>query len=278
MSEAPNSALGLIAGQGELPLAAARGARAAGRRIVAIGFEGLTDPGLGALAEVSWLEPGHVGQALDTLSAAGVIEAVMLGKVPKAGLLGGDGGVEPDSRGRALLQSVCDRSDDTILAAVADLLSDHGIALLEQAAVLPTLVAGAGVLGSLLPTAEQRADVAYGFGVAKAIAALDVGQTVVVKQGAVLAVEAIEGTDAAIRRAGDIASGACVVKVAKSSQDPRFDVPTIGPETLAAVVDAQAGLLAFEAERTLVIARERLVAEADAHGIVLLGTVSGAVA
>ncbi|MBW2269352.1 MAG: UDP-2,3-diacylglucosamine diphosphatase LpxI [Deltaproteobacteria bacterium] len=276
MSQAPVGSLGLIAGQGELPLAAARSV--AGRRIVAIGFEGLTDPGLAALAEVVWLDPGQVGQALGALRAAGVREAVMLGKVPKAGLLGDGSGVEPDVRARRLLAGLRDRSDDAILAAVADLLAEHGIALLEQAAVLPSLVAAEGVLGSLLPTVEQRVDVAYGFNVAKAIAALDVGQTVVVKQGAVLAVEAIEGTDATIRRAGAITSGACIVKVAKPGQDPRFDVPTIGPDTLFAAREAGAGLLAFEAGHTLVIARERLVAEADAHGIVVLGTAGGAVA
>ena len=209
MSEAPSTALGLIAGQGELPLAAARSARAGGRRIVAIGFEGLTDPGLTALAEVAWLDPGQVGEALGRFRAAGVREAVMLGTLPKAGLLGDAGGVEPDVRARELLPGLRDRGDDAILAAVVDLLSDHGIVLLEQMAVLPALVATEGVLGALLPTAEQRADVAYGFGVAKAIAALDVGQTVVVKQGAVLAVEAIDGTGATIRRAGAIASDAC---------------------------------------------------------------------
>ena len=278
MNEAPSTALGLIAGQGELPLAAARSARARGRRIVAIGFGGLTDPGLTALAEVAWLDPGQVSEALGRFRAAGVREAVMLGKVPKAGLLGAAAGVEPDARARELLLGLRDRGDDAILAAVADLLSDHGIVLLKQMAVLPALVAGEGVLGSLLPTAEQRADVAYGFGVAKAIAALDVGQTVVVKRGAVLAVEAIDGTDATIRRAGAIARDACIVKVAKPGQDPRFDVPAIGPDTLAAARDAGAGLLAFEAGRTLVIARERLVAEADADGMVLLGTAGGAVA
>jgi DUF1009 family protein len=270
--------LGLIAGQGELPLAAARSARAAGRRVVAIGFEGLTDPGLATLAEVAWLDPGQVGKALGALRAAGVCEAVLLGKVPKAGLLGDRGGVAPDSRAEQLLLELRDRGDDAILGAVAQLLAEHGIALLEQAAVLPQLVAGEGVLGALLPSAEQRADVAFGFGVAKAIAALDVGQTVVVKQGAVLAVEAIDGTDATIRRAGAIVAGSCIVKVAKPSQDPRFDVPTIGPDTLAAAREARAGLLAFEAGRTLVIGRERLVDEADAHGIVLLGSRGGDIA
>ena len=120
------------------------------------------------------------------------------------------------------------------------------------------------------------ADVAFGFGIAKVLAGLDVGQTVVVKDGAVLAVEAIEGTDAAIRRAGEIAPGACVVKVAKPSQDPRFDVPTIGPDTLATLRDAKAALLAYEAGRTLVLDRDDLAMEADAHGIALLGVTEDA--
>lgn len=271
MGAAPSRALGLVAGQGELPLRAARSARANGRCVVAIAFPGRTDPALDDHAAVTWLHPGQVGAALVALREAGVREAAMVGKVAKADLVAQPADLHPDAEALRLLAGLRDRRDDSILGAIADLLEKHGIRLLAQVDLLPELVGGLGVLGAVEPTAAQRADVAFGFGVAKALAGLDVGQTVVVKDGAVLAVEAIEGTDAAIRRAGEIAPGACAVKVAKPSQDPRFDVPTIGPDTLAALRDAKAALLAFEAGRTLVLDRDDLAVEANAHGIALLG-------
>ncbi|HJO22353.1 MAG: UDP-2,3-diacylglucosamine diphosphatase LpxI [Myxococcota bacterium] len=271
MGADPSRVLGLVAGQGELPLRAARSARANGQSVVAIGFPGRTDPALEDYAEVTWLQPGQVGAALGALRDAGVCEAAMLGKVPKAALLARPAELQPDAEALRLLAGLCDRRDDSILGAIADFLEEHGIRLLAQVDLLPDLVGAVGVLGGVEPTAEQRADVSFGFGIAKVLAGVDVGQTVVVKDGAVLAVEAIEGTDAAIRRAGEIAPGACAVKVAKPSQDPRFDVPTIGPDTLAALRDAKAAALAFEAGRTLVLDRDALVVEAGAHGIALFG-------
>jgi DUF1009 family protein len=266
-----SGALGLIAGQGALPLAVSRSARGRGRRVAAIAFHGQTDPRLAEGAEVTWLHPGEVGAALAALHAAGVREAVMAGKVPKAGLVGRFEDLRPDAEALRLLGSLRDRRDDSILGTLADFLEERGIHLLSQVDLVPELVGGAGVLGAAQPTALQRADVEFGFPIAKAIAGLDVGQTVVVKHRAVLALEAIEGTDAAIRRAGSIADAAVVVKVAKPSQDPRFDVPTVGPDTLAALRDAKAGMLAFEAGTTLLLEREVLVREADAQGIVMLG-------
>jgi DUF1009 family protein len=267
--------LGLIAGGGALPLAVAHSARSRGRRVAAIAFRQQTDPRLEQGAEVTWLDPGQVGSALAALRAAGVREAVMAGKVPKSGLYAGPAALRPDAEARALLASLRDRRDDSILAALADFLEQRGIRLLPQAQLVPELLAGEGPLGRSEPGPAQRADLAFGFPIAKAIAGLDIGQTVVVKERAVLAVEAIEGTDAAIRRAGRIAPGACVVKVAKPKQDPRFDVPAVGPETLAAMLEAKAALLAFEADHTLVLERDALVQAADAHGIALVGVAAG---
>lgn len=276
MAVAPSRVLGLVAGQGALPLRAARSARENGRNVVAIGFPGRTDPALDAHADVTWLHPGEVGAALGVLREAGVREAGMLGKVPKAALVADFDALRPDADALRLLAGLRDRRDDSILGAVADFLEKNGIRLLPQSDLLPDLVGGVGVLGGVEPTAADRADVAFGFGIAKVLAGLDVGQTVVVKDGAVLAVEAIEGTDAAIRRAGEIAPGACVVKVAKPSQDPRFDVPTIGPDTLATLRDAKAALLAYEAGRTLVLDRDDLALEADSYGIALFGVTEDA--
>lgn len=271
MSAETPGALGLVAGQGALPLELARAAGRRGRRVVAVGFPHLTDPELEGSAEVSWLAPGQVGAALAALRGAGVREAVMAGKVPKTGLYQEPAALRPDAEALALLASLRDRRDDSILGALADFLEERGIHLLPQAELVPELVAGEGPLGATVPTPDQRADVAFGLPLARAIAGLDIGQTVVVKQRAVLAVEAIDGTDATIRRAGEVAPGACVVKVAKPRQDPRFDVPVVGPDTLEAMLAAKASVLAFEAAGTLVLEREALAARADAHGVALVG-------
>jgi len=263
--------LGLIAGRGSLPLEVARSARGQGRPVAAIGFHGQTDPKLAEEAEITWLHPGEVGAALAALRDSGVSEAVMAGKVPKVGLYADPAALRPDAEALALLSNLRDRRDDSILAALANWLEERGIRLLGQAELVPGLVGGEGPLGQTALGPKQRADVAFGFPIAKTIAGLDIGQTVVVKDGAVLAVEAIEGTDAAIRRAGQVGEGACVVKVAKPRQDPRFDMPAIGLDTLAAMLEAKASALAFEAGRSLVLERAALVQAADGHGIALVG-------
>jgi DUF1009 family protein len=227
----------------------ARAARRSGRRVAAIAFPRLTDPDLEKSAAVTWLAPGQVGAALDALRQAGVREAAMAGKVPKAGLYRDPTALRPDAEAMALLASLRDRQDDSILGALADLLEERGVRLLPQAELVPELVAGEGPLGRTAPTAAQQEDIAFGVPLAKAVA----------------------GLDAAIRRAGEVAPGACVVKVAKPRQDPRFDVPVVGPDTLAAMLDAKASVLAFEAGGTLVLERESLVARADADGVALVG-------
>ena len=145
-----------------------------------------------------------------------------------------------------------------------------GLELLPQYAHAPDLLVGQGALTKTVPTEAQWADIRFGFPIAKTIGDLDIGQTVVVRDRAVMAVEAIEGTDATIRRAGGIAKGTCVVKVAKPSQDPRFDVPTIGPGTVASLAEAHVAVLAFEAGSTVVLEREVVVRDADAQGIAIV--------
>lgn len=270
MSVDSGGALGLIAGGGGLPLAMARSARRRGRGVAAIALRGQADPRLAEqVSEIAWLHPGEVGAMLDSLHRAGVREAVLAGRMPKRLLFDEAGALHLDERAIALLQGLADRADDSILGALADLLEREGIRLLGQAELVPELIPGPGVLGRVEPSERQRADVAFGWPIARAIAGLDVGQTLVVKDCAVLAVEAVEGTDAAIRRAGDVSSGGCVLKVSKPRQDPRFDVPTVGPGTLDAMAESGASLLAFEARRTLVLDRTELVARADAAGIAL---------
>ena len=271
MTRVTPEVLGLIAGAGALPCEVARTAAERGRRVRAVGFHGITDPALEKDADVRWHHLGEFGAALASLREGGVSEAVMVGKVSKQGLYVAPDGMGADPEVRRLLERLADRRDDSVLGALADWLEEQGVRLLPQHEWLGDLMAEEGLLGRIQPDEAQRSDVAFGLPLAKAIAGLDIGQTVVVKNGAVLAVEAIEGTDAAIRRAGLVAQGACVIKVAKPAQDPRFDVPAVGTDTLSAMRAAKASCLAIEAGRTLVIDRAALVEAADACGIVLLG-------
>jgi DUF1009 family protein len=277
MSEpASGEVLGLIAGQGAFPLEVARTARRRGVRVACVALRDQTRPEIeGAVESITWIYPGEVGAGLAAFRAAGVREVVMAGKVTKSDLFQNPDALRLDANAAGMIDDLADRKDDTILGKLADFLETLGLRLLPQYALTPELLAEAGVLTKTVPSEAQRADIAFGFPIAKTIGALDIGQTVVVKDRAVLAVEAIEGTDAAIRRAGRIARGACVVKVAKPSQDPRFDVPTIGPGTVAVLAEAQIAALAIEAGATVVLERDAVVREADRHGIAIVAVAAG---
>lgn len=256
---------------GSFPLAIARAARRSGTRVHCIAIRDLADPAIADEVEgVTWIHLGEVAKGVEAFSNAGVKQAVMAGKVPKDLLFQGASETF-DETGSSVMEALKDRKDDTILGAVAAFIQTVGIEVLPQWALAPELLVGPEVLGRTTLTEAQEADVAFGFPLAKRYGQLDIGQTIVVKDRAVLAVEAIEGTDATIRRAGEIASGACVVKVEKHGQDPRFDVPTIGVDTIRSLVAAKASVLAFEAGVTVVLDRETLVREADAHGIAVVG-------
>lgn len=270
MSTGPG-VLGLIAGGGVFPLDVARSARRQGWDVVAIAFYDHTDPALDDTAAVSWFHPGEVGAALTVLRGAGVCDAVMAGRLPKTMLYGRAEVAHLDDTARTLLASTDERSDTALLNVVADFLGRSGIRLLPQTALLPDLLAGEGPLGRRRPTPAELDDIAFGGRIAKAVAKLDIGQTVVVKGGCVLALEAVDGTDATIERAGRIAAGGRIVKVAWPGQDPRFDLPAIGPETVRVAIAARAAAIAFEAGRTVVLDRAAVVAAADAHDIALLG-------
>ena len=269
---AAHEALGLIAGQGEFPLTVARSARRRGQKLVCVALRELADPAIEQVVDdVTWIHLGEASTGIAALRQAGVGEAVMAGKVPKHVLYGDPGALRLDGSAARVIDALHDRRDDTIMLAIADFLARAGIRLLPQWSLSPELLAGSGPLGKLEPSPAQRADIAFGFPIAKRIGELDIGQTVVVKERAVLAVEAIEGTDLAIRRAGQIAAGGCVVKVAKPAQDPRFDVPAIGPVTVESLLAAKADVLAFEADATIVLERDEVVARADASGLVIVG-------
>lgn len=265
--------VGLIAGLGRFPLELARGARRRGHRVAAVALHGLSDPVLEAEVDtLTWLYLGELERMFAFFRETGVEEVVMAGKVPKTSLWKDPSAFRPDARAISLMKGLADRKDDSIVGAIADLIEEEGFGVLGQVDLAPELWAPAGPIGKVAPTEEQRRDIAFGWPIAKAIGSLDIGQTVVVRGRAVLALEAIEGTDAAIRRGCALGEkGACVVKVSKPKQDPRFDVPAIGLDTLTTLVEAGAGVLAVEAGRTVVLDREALAQGADEHGISIVG-------
>lgn len=263
--------VGIISGTGELPAIIARDARERGYRVITVALENLALPVMNELSdEIRWVNAGKLGEIIDTFKGFGVTEAIMAGKVPKSLLY--KSGVVPDFRAIKLLFSLKSRSDDAILNALTRELECEGIRILDTATFSPHLLTPEKVLTDSAPTADEWKDVEFGWKIAKEIGKLDIGQTVVVKGQAVMAVEAIEGTDEAILRGGKWAgSGAVVVKVSKPQQDMRLDVPVIGPDTLKAMAEVGARVLAVEALKSIIIDRERLAREADGAGITIVG-------
>jgi len=222
--------------------------------------------------DLHWVALGQLGKLIDHLRSARVTEAVMAGKISKEFLFRRRDELRLDARALAALATLEDRRDDAISSLLARVLEEEGVMLLSQLAVAPDLAVGEGPLGKHHPSLDQLRDIAAGWPVAKTLGAVDVGQTAVVKDRAVLALEAIEGTDAAIRRGAELGGpGVCVVKVAKPAQDARFDVPVVGLGTIEGMRAAGAAVLACEAERTLVVERESAIRAADESGIAVVG-------
>ena len=262
--------IGLLAGVGGLPVQFARAARGMGFSVIAIGVVPGVDPELDHVADKTYhISVGQLQEILTTLKNEGVTEITMLGKVTKELMFAG--AVALDSRIQKLLGSLTDNSDDTIMLAFVREFAAEGFKILDQTALIRSLMPNPGVLTSRAPTAQERADMDFGFHIAKEMGRLDIGQTVVVKKCAVMAIEAIEGTDSCIRRGGELGrGGVTVAKVAKPSQDLRFDVPTVGLNTLQSMCDAGGTALVIEAGKTLMIDREKVVKMADDHGITIV--------
>jgi DUF1009 family protein len=261
--------IGLIAGNGIFPLEFAKAAKQKGLAVVAVAHEGETLPELAQLVDsIFWIKVGQLGKLISVFKEQGVTNALMAGGIKKTSLFSG---ALPDLRGIALLARMAQKKDDSILRAVAAELESEGITIRESTLYLDSLVAAAGRLAKRSPSKDERLDIAFGWQMAKEVGKLDIGQTVVVKDRAILAVEAIEGTDAAILRGGALCrEGAVVVKVCKPQQDLRFDLPAIGPKTIRSMIEVKAKCLAVEAGKTIVIERETLVREADAAGIAVI--------
>ena len=267
--------LGLIAGNGRFPFLALEGARRLGHEVTIVAIREETSPALETAAagdppaDLYWISLGQLGTCITILRDAGVTRAVMAGQVKHTKLFAG---IIPDLTLLKVLRRLDTKNTDALITAFADVLADHGIELENSTAFLQPLLARSGVLAGRPPTEDERADLAFGYRMADAIAGLDLGQTIVVKDRAVVAVEAMEGTDAVIARAGQLAGpGTRVVKVAKPAQDMRFDVPVVGVPTLNAMRDAGATVLSVDAGRTLVLDGDAFYERADAEGVTVVG-------
>lgn len=262
--------IGLIAGSKSLPFLFAREARSRGETVVAVGFEGETDPALAAeVSSLEWVRVGQLSRMIRALTSRGVQRCVMLGQIAPRNLFD----VRPDLRAMGLLLRLKEKNAHTLFGAIGEELAKDGVELIPAVPWMTPWMPGAGYqAGAELPAGALE-DIRYGFRMAKEIARLEIGQTVVVKEGTTLAVEAFEGTDACLERGGALAGksgGAVAVKLAKAGHDLRFDIPCVGPKTLDVCARNGIRVLAFEAGMTLLIDREELEVQACSRSVSLV--------
>jgi hypothetical protein len=267
--------LGLIAGNGRFPFLVLEAARSQGHDVTIIATKEETFPELNEAAArhgspIHWISLGHLGKCINLLKDAGASRCVMAGQVKHTKIFAG--GIVPDLTMLSVLTKLRSRNTDGLIGAVAQVLADNGIELVDSTALLAPLLARPGVLTRRAPTEEEQQDFEFGYRMADAIAGLDIGQTIAVKHKAVVAVEAMEGTDEVIGRAGHLAGpGVRIVKVAKPNQDMRFDVPVIGFATIQAMRMAGAVALSIDAGKTLLLDGDAVIASADVAGITIIG-------
>ncbi len=261
--------IGLIAGGGNFPILIAQAAQKEGKKVVVVAHEGETRPELAPLVEkIFWIRLGEFGKLIRIFKSEGVKDVIMAGGIDKKKMFSK---VRPDLKGLLILAKMGHRKDDFILRTVATELEKEGLQVYPSTAFLPSLLAPPGVLTKRIPTAEEKRDIDFGWAQAKELGKLDIGQCLVVRNGAVVAVEAIEGTDETIRRGGQLArEKAVVIKVSKPFQDLRFDLPAVGEQTIRTMVEVKANVLAVEAHKTLIFDREATVRLADKYKMVIV--------
>lgn len=262
--------IGIIAGGGQFPLLFIKAARKAGRKVVVIAHKNETDQAVAEQADSScWIKLGQLGKIISFFKDEGVGETVFLGTITKTRIFHD---IMPDLKALTLWNKIDIKQDDAILRAIAGSLEEHGIKVLESTLYLQDLLFPSGTLTKKKLSKQQMQDVEFGWKNARAIGAMDIGQTVVVRDCSVTAIEAIEGTDAAIKRGGQLArEKSVVVKVRKPGQDFRFDLPATGIQTIRSLKEVKGAVLAVEAGQSLLFDREEMIAEANAAGIVVVG-------
>lgn len=257
--------IGLIAGGGQFPLIFSKKAKAKGFAVYAAAYQNEADTSLqNHAAAIEWIHLGQVGRIIKFFRKHNVTQAVMMGSIKKTRMFSD---VKPDIKAISLIAGMIHTHDDGILRAFARLLEKEGIKVRESTFLLPELLAPEGCWTRRKPGRSERSDIEMGWKIVKEIGQLDIGQCVVVGGGSVLAVEAIDGTDATITRGGKLAKGAVVVKACKPNQDVRFDIPAIGLETIRTMHEAGAKVLAIEAGKTVVFNREDMISLANKFGI-----------
>ena len=262
--------LGLIAGNGIFPLEVAKAARTRGFGIIAVAHQNETQPELAALVdEITWIKVGELERMIDAFKRADVRQAAMAGGISRARLADS---FAPDARALQMLARIRRFSDDAVLRGLAAEIESEGIEVIDPVPMLPDVLAPAGLLAGPAPTPGQLEDLRVAFRVLDALGAFDIGQTVAVRDGVVAAVEAVEGTDAALRRGAAVwGRGLVVAKAAKASQDLRFDRPTIGPATIDLLGEIRATMIGIQAHRAMILERPATLERAHALGVTVFG-------
>jgi len=262
--------IGIIAGGGQFPIIFSKAATSKGFKVYAIAHINETDAELDHhVHSIAWIHPGQLKRIIKFFKADGVTEAVMMGSIAKPKLFKT---FRPDTKAIALIAGMRHTHDDGILRGLADFFKKEGITIEASTTMLPDMLAEKGCWTKRKPTRAEKKDIAFGWGIAKEIGRLDIGQCVVIGGGSILAVEAIDGTDAAIKRGGMLGDGtAVIVKVSKPNQDLRFDMPAVGVNTIQVMDSAKAAVLAVEAGKTVVFEKDEMVELADECGISIVG-------
>ena len=263
--------IAIIAGSGKFPLFLAKAAKSNNTRVVTLAIISSAEKNIEKISDKNyWIELGQGKKLIDILQKEDIKYAVMAGKVNKATIIRQS--VRLDEEAKNILKRIKDKKDDTILSAIAGRLENFGIRLIDSTLFLKNFMSEKGLLTRKKPDKKQQQDISFGFSIAKQMGSLDIGQSVIVKDKAVIAVEAIEGTDEAIIRAGKlVGKGTVIVKVSKPSQDMRFDVPAVGLETLNMMKLSGAAVLALEAGKVIMLEKEAMIKEADKMGVCIIG-------
>ena len=252
--------VGIIAGSGKLPFYFIKEANEEGFEVIAIGIIGETDESLSKCCKCFWVKLGELGKIIKIFKKEGIKEIAMIGKVTHKKMFSN---LSFDLKALKLLPKMKDKKTDSILSIVADEFEKEGFFVMDSRRFLKSCLAEKGILTKRKPTKEELEDIEFGRSIAKVLAGLDIGQTVVVKNKAILAVEAMEGTDETILRGGKIGKDVVVVKVSKPNQDVRFDIPTVGKDTISVLIAANAKVLALDAEKCFIIDKEEFIQEAN---------------